>query len=641
MGAMQVLHVALHSDAPTPLTPAQAWDLTARLSPRPTVRAAQVDHAGRAQNSYPVMVPTAHPAPDRPWAVNLADTNGLFHLLGLDFDAKGNPSAAARDADHAADELRAVGLRPVVCASGPGGGRHVWAALATPVDAGTMRQLAVTLRVTWRTLDITQLTNAATGCLRPPGSPHRNGGASTVLHGDLAELLTPRGGPANIDALAERLAPPAPEIPAMSVPAEQREHSPLPHDPAGLPHLAGARRPLSTAGHAALTSPLAPGADASAVLWSVMLHAAASRWRYEDLRRHSGAPGLEHARTQPNGAGGRTPRTARATEGILRGQWRKAVDHVSNRSGRGHDPTYAPRCETVVAAVEAVQRRADASPGRWGTGHGPTTRRTLDALCVLALTGVTVDVDADTRRLAQLAGIGRTTVATALHRLADEGWIVRTRAAAGRHGASWSITPEVAVHRDVVNTRSQAVPPRGSAVGPAARNSLLTLLSARLADSAHDAFTPHALGAAAGNLWAHTSTTPRGTADLARSSGIDPADAERQVHQLAAAGLLQATQTGWTRPPQDLRESVAHLHGTHGTLALRAAAYEVERIVWAWWCSEVEWLRARGHDRRSRPALHTTPLPGLAEILTAAPRYPRTATGRGDHDLARDVVVSA
>lgn len=117
------------------------------------------------------------------------------------------------------------------------------------------------------------------------------------------------------------------------------------------------------------------------------------------------------------------------------------------------------------------------------------------------------------------------------------------------------------------------------------------------------------LGAAAGNLWARTSVLPRTTADLARSAGLVPADVERQVLQLASAGLLEATQAGWTRPPHDGREAVANLRGTHGTLAVRAVAYEIERIVWAWWCSEVEWLRTRGHDRRSRPPLQASKEP--------------------------------
>ena len=71
----------------------------------------------------------------------------------------------------------------------------------------------------------------------------------------------------------------------------------------------------------------------------------------------------------------------------------------------------------------------------------PTDRRVLDVLCTLALQGLSVDVEADTRRVALLAGVGRETARTGLIRLSRDGWIALFQAAAGPHGARWSISP--------------------------------------------------------------------------------------------------------------------------------------------------------------------------------------------------------
>ena len=168
-------------------TPRACLDLTAAMSPRPFVRVADVLADGSIANSYSCTSPLDGIDPAVPWAVLLADTAGCFRLLAFDFDAKPPQAvgAAAAHEQECSELLTRHDIPHVVCASGPGGGRHVWIALAEHAPAETVRELASLAAAAWPSLDVTPLMNPATGCVRPPGAPHRNGGRSTVLTGDV------------------------------------------------------------------------------------------------------------------------------------------------------------------------------------------------------------------------------------------------------------------------------------------------------------------------------------------------------------------------------------------------------------------------------------------------------------------------
>ena len=109
--------------------------------------------------------------------------------------------------------------------------------------------------------------------------------------------------------------------------------------------------------------------------------------------------------------------------------------------------------------MRELQTRADASAGRWTRGGGPADRRILDVLCLITLQALSAAVEADTRRLALLAGVGRETARTALLRLSDDGWIAHVRAADGPHGAHWTIDPAQVIpnpQSDVGHKRTRA-----------------------------------------------------------------------------------------------------------------------------------------------------------------------------------------
>ncbi|VXB04811.1 hypothetical protein [Plantibacter sp. T3] len=628
---------------------AESWTLTGALSPRPTVRVAAVDAYGDVLNTYTGWQRITGTEPARPWAVYLAGRDGLFRLLCFDLDAKtpGAAAAAARDADVLAGLLVDVGLQPVVCASGPSGGRHVWAALAEGVDERAAAELARFAKHVCPTLDTSQLNNAATGCVRPPGAPHRAGGHSTVLSGELRTLTEPTGTVAQVRALTQRLA----RLVDDAEPAHTIDpHKPLPLDDHSRLFLPGPRRELAAVSAAALREDAAHG-DASAILWRVLIGAVAARWRHADVAALvDTAPGLEHVRSYRDGGTRRTRGRTDAAR-VLRRQWDKAVKFVATTDRQiGDDPTFDRRAGAIAAHVRELQARADASAGRWTRGGGPADRRILDVLCLITLQALSAAVEADTRRLALLAGVGRETARTALLRLSDDGWIAHVRAADGPHGAHWTIDPAQVIpnsQSDVGHKRTRApqgpgpqdqLPPMTT--GAAERTSLLATLTDRTTAAAHDLFTlgRPALGHHAGNTYARTSSEPQTLDDLSRATGASFTRTALTLDRLTSAGVLVRTAQGWRRTAVDRRRAAAVRAGVDGSLAQRAERYSIERELWAWWRAEDTWMRApRRTSSKRRPGrgqLALVPEDGT----NAYGPHPRRGDGRLDWREARRVV---
>lgn len=615
-----------------------AWALTAELSPRPRVRVAVEDVEGTTLNVYSSTAAITGPAPEGPWAVMLADRDGRFHLIAFDLDAKAGSAAAAEDARTISEYLTRFGIEHVVCESGPTGGRHVWIALAEPADAQLVKDLGISFARACPSLDRTPISNPSTGSVRPPGAPHRLGGHSRVLSGDVAALTTPTTTPAQLVQLASQLNT---DYPVDSSAVARPEAGPLPVDETGQVYLPGPRRPLPAGSAEALHQDVTRDTDASAVLWRVLIGAAAARWRYADVAALlSTAPGLEHARTErrSKGSAQRRPRPvhgSHSSQGVLRAQWTRAVRRVATTPRQvGEDPTFEPRAQAIAEHVDQVQTRADASVGRWTRGGGPSDRRILDTLCLLALQAVSASVEADTRRLAVLAGVGRETARTALLRLAESGWITRTRGADGPNGAHWTIDPQNAIHSNLDTARSQAgARPAGAAA--AHRDLLITTLTTRLQQARHDVFTcTRAVGLHAGNTYARLSL-PLTLEDVALATAQTMLSAQRTLHRLASCGLVRLTRAGWTSTHPDERDRVAVQLGVDGRLAARADAYTVERVHWGWWQAEVLRLSSPGKNGNKRPARHEQQAFVLGRAWDRYPAYPRTADGRPDHEAAR------
>lgn len=601
---------------------------------------AAIDAYGDVVNRYTGHQLVDGDEPTRPWAVYLAGTDRRFRLLGFDLDAKtpGAAAAAARDADVIAGLLTDAGIEHVVCESGPSHGRHVWAALAESVDGETIATLARLTRHLCPTLDTSPLSNPDTGCVRPPGAPHRDGGRSTVLRGELSTLTAPSTTADQVRAVVEALA----KLVDDAEPAGRIDPKrPIPLDDHGRLYLPGPRRELTAGSAAALREDAASG-DASAVLWRILVGAAAARWRHADIAALvDQAPGLEHVRTERDRAQ-RRPRGRVSAARLLRRQWDKAVRFVATTSRQmGDDPTFDGRADAIATHVLELQARADVAAGRWTHGGGPADRRVLDVLCILALQALSASVEADTRRLALLAGVGRETARTALLRLASDGWIAHARAADGPHGAHWTIDPQAVIPSFPGTGRSQA-DPRPVGAGAAERSTLLASLSTRTADAAHDLFTlGPGLGFHAGNVYARTTREPLPADAIARTTGCTVDEARRVLDRLTHAGVLVLVRDGWHRRAADNRRAAAVQLDVDGRLQARAARYAVERELWAWWQAEETWMRA---PRRTHPTRRPGPgqLALLPELGTNAyGAHPRTADGRADYRTARALLTGA
>lgn len=607
------------------------------MSPRPSVRVAVADATGAVLNQYGSHSRLNAAAPTLPWAVYLAGADHRYRLLAFDLDAKTPDGArlAAGDADTIAGFLRNVGLSPVVCASGPSGGRHVWAALSDSVDAGTVGTLARLTRHLCPSLDLAPLTNPATGCVRPPGTPHRAGGESTILTGDLNDLLSPTGTAAQVTRLVEQLAA---HVGACEPVGPLDAGRPLPLDEHGHPYLPGPRRGLPAASAQALQEDAASG-NASAVLWRILIGAASARWHHADVAALVNRPGMEHIRTERVSTGtasNRIPHTRQQSAAILARQWAKAVTHVATTPRQiGEDPTFDGRADAIAAHVREIQNRAASAVGRWSHGRGPADRRVLDVLSVLALQALTPDLEADIRRIGLLAGIGRETARTALLRLAADGWISKHRDAEGSRGAHWRLHPYGTIHSSKSSGRSQA-DPRPAGAGSAERLTLLAEVTNRLRACAHDVFTlGPGLGHTAGNLYARTTRASRSLWDLARDVGATVTQTSRLLDRLADHGLVLHSPSGWSRPARDPRPAAARRLGVDGRLAERAARYSLERELWAWWQAEQAWMQAPRRaavGRRAGPG-QLTLTPELGTNAYGA--HPRRINGAADYQQAR------
>jgi len=622
--------------------PIDAWRLTQQISPRRTVRAADTMVSGEILNTYSRVHPIDGVVPRVPWAVHLTDAERQFRLLLVDFDAKDQPTAAARDCAALTTILRGLQISHVECASSGSslaGGRHVWIALAEPVEPAAVAQLARQLQQTFDSCDPTPLLNSATGAGRPPGAPHRRGRASRILRGDVDTLTNPTTTARDLVALRGRLRTAAADADA-SAPASERRA--LLGDGAAL-RLGGARRPLSAAIRSLLDTE--PAHDASRAQWAILCGAARAGWTLEEVSLELlGRPGLEHARTRRQSSGVRLPRPehgSNATPAALSRMWAKVVEFVATHQASGEDPTFNARAEAIAHVVVDLLRRADVSPGRWASTAGVVDRLVLDQVASLALDAVRPEVEASIRTVAERIGVDRETTRCALNRLVEEGWLIRTKATSGRRAAFYSIDPQDVFPRLQQDFLSQADAPPS----PQPRRRLQRILHERLARVRSDVFAPRCgLGRAQGLVYARLHEAPS-VESMTQLLGWGEAEVTDKFERLADHGLVRRRADGdWVRrelsPPAAATLSASL--GSLGYLDRMKAQHVVEREMWAWWCAELEWMRAPRAQRARRGArragvLQVALIPDRHDNVYGA--HPRRA-GRADFAAARRVVLS-
>ncbi len=626
------------------------WELTRALSPRETVRLAlAADLDGGWSNFYGAVAEIEGPQPAGPWAMYLADLTG-YRFLCFDLDAgRGN---AAYDAGRLSLWLDELNIAHLIAVSGPSGGRHVWIALDEAVDPQLIREIAELAGSLLPSLDKSPLTNPATGCVRPPGAPHRAGGHSQIERGATATLTRPATTVDDLALLRAFLSEAGGAEPAPPVSIVRG----MARDESGHPYLTGRRREPSARIRAMLDAP--PEADTSITQAAVLAGLARARWRFSEvLTLLAHCPALEHARTRP-GRQGRVP-VARATAAKrLAADWQRTVYYVASHpiAGDGQDTDFQERAAAITAAVRAVEEQAAATPGLWGL-DGPSRavrarrgryshRAVLRAVCLYLVQAARDTVEVDVRRLAQDTGYGREACRLALIALStprdaddpESAWLVLVDGAEGVHGATYRLSDRFSTSPEDPKW-SQAVTRPGPTPGSDSRTWWLNELTAALTALAHDTFSaPGSLGRTAGRSYAALSpAVGRSLTDVATSSGLNIRQARRMLRRLVAHGLAVRTKEGWRRPAEDRRDTAATELGVDGCLAERLARYAVERGTWAWWQAELTWMRRRGKRRRGRRSptgvvmFDTNDRPDY-------PKYPRRRGGGFDHVTARALI---
>jgi hypothetical protein len=375
---------------------------------------------------------------------------------------------------------------------------------------------------------------------------------------------------------------------------------------------------------------------------------------------------------------------------LLERQWARAVTTVaSSPAATGEDDEeFAARLQDVLEDVTQVQSRADACPGRWARPGGPADRRVLDHVCLMALAGVSTEVDLDIRSVALATGIGRETARTALRRLTIDSWLSQISPSVGPLAATWGLNrgpsgqgngpvqgPEDVQEPLVINPhpplstgaldmpRSHVVPPPGGGWDPpdnpprsatqllSDRAAWSARLSYRLSAQVHDVFvgTARGLGHHAASVFAALEAGGDAEGGWMSHSDLAARTGRRSeklvgllrllaAHRLARTGPALPGQVGpaWCAGSRRHRASAARSRGVDGVLAARARAVAVDRAVWAWWLAELDWMhtparqrpeRAR-RGRRAGPGQLALPLPGAVTARHRYGPYPRHP-GRG------------
>jgi DNA-binding IscR family transcriptional regulator len=582
-------------------------------------------------NQYPTIRQIGPEAPSTPWCMHLAGADGLFRFVAFDLDGK-TPEAIERAADEAdvlTNALAEVGIPFVVCRSSAAGGYHVWIAVRGGATVDVMKALTAAAGAVLTSLDHGMLHNPATGACRPPGAPHRDGSASTIIRGRVDALTNPTATADDLVALTAALRTRRPAL---------RPENSTPSGPVDATHTT--HRRLTTAGSQHMAT-IDGGSNPSWTAWMCLLAAANAGWTFGDVEHAARtAPGMEHYRTKNTGRGTRRRRSPEEAARRLERQWAKAQAAAATYRAL---PAEGPAVDltdlaAIVDTADELLTSFRVNPGRWNSSEPAAHERgVLTALIHLTLHTGKRRIAASIRTLALLAGMGRTTAADALTRLAAAGYVTRTAAADGTNAAEWRLRDAVSTTQHQV--RSQPFKnPRPRAALFDRRTELVHQIEDDLHDVAHDLFTRAGLGYQAGRVYASLRTAgPTTLAAAADRLGVRTGRLTTILSRLRKHRLIVRVGDAWRLHARDLRSSAARTLGVAGALAARAALYELERTVWTWWQAEVEQRHTAPRRRTRRPHVTARTLTFTDEPTGERqwPRYPRDADRRGDHREAR------
>ena len=469
-----------------------AWDAWHRAIAART-DAMRVDTA--LCNDYDTEIPWPDDEPAVPHAVYLADDR-FYSTLALDFDGQG----AQSDADQAVDLIGACGFSPVLVDSGTG--RHVLVALNPPVDADLIRQIVDELCQEWTTLDKTPMVNASTGCLRPPGSPHRSGGRSRVLQGDLDAFLLDSA-PGAFDSLATVLG----------------LRSRLDHDEVRFLRLLVRGDPMN---EYQSRSELQQALAYFAVL------AGWSEQRYISELLDEANKGGVRAQSLPR----------RRAVADLERSYRKAIRRI-------HRPVDLASLDRQLYGFLTHAQTQD-----WAGVAGATDLAVVEVFVAVAQKLGKTEFRVSNRDIAEEAKINKETANRAVHRLIDRGLIRRTAAHQKRKSATYQLVlPPLPWGNETLGPNPYSHKTQGGCE-----------MTVRV-ESPHDVFRWGVLGHTARLIYeALEINEERSTAAITDSVGCHSKTTSRRLKEMEGLGLAEQNGEGrWKRGQRDLDEVAEEL----------------------------------------------------------------------------------
>ncbi|WP_193614318.1 MarR family transcriptional regulator [Nocardioides lijunqiniae] len=528
--------------------------------------------------------PVTNRLPNQPAALLVYDSAGCAPVLCVDLDAsRGGPEAVTRDHQALTALLTKVGAR-WFSDSSPNGGRHIYIPLTEPAPFHEARELTLALAARTPTLDPLPMLNLQAGCIRPPGARHRTGGHQ-ILDGSPSAAADALQRPTSLAAwqrlrheTAPVAAPGKPPAPAGAQGAAQP--SPGPEvDLERLDALRGITGPDSGFTQIARTGDWPPEKyrTASEARQGVIWAAVASGWSLGDVARRLSDgtwPGLAalYARYSP-----RHRHTALARD------WRRAVSFEKHRRERGNDNKRQKRVrQSTTSPHQSQAGGAAGGPARSITGNAanravrvwlaavdmlsknsdPAERAVLYALAEAAVLTGSLHVEHGNRSLAVATGLDQSTVGRILKRLrsepSDRLLIDLVRDAEGVRANTYTLVIP-ALLRPACEKKPWR---RGKihAVRPVFRE----------------------LGMVASFVYAglEQAREPVGGRELARSLGFGHAATYEALAVLAAWGLADRSNKGWSlgqASPTQLAERL----GIDDQVAQQISKYRAERH--AWW----------------------------------------------------------
>ncbi|SDT28978.1 hypothetical protein SAMN05428941_2350 [Streptomyces sp. 2114.2] len=301
----------------------------------------------------------------------------------------------------------------------------------------------------------------------------------------------------------------------------------------------------------------------------------------------------------------------------------KHAQNIALRSGQARALAYVRRvwdsaCATVHSTIEvgsrqhshedlaALRARIEVTP--WRGERGRTALRVLLAHLNFGETAGGRLHAASERQAAEEAGISRQTLRDAYETvLRPGGWLRRLRVGRGRDGSTWYLGngPGASTRASSSRQKTTQFPPdraleEWSTSETAAPADVDSTVIRRL--MAHDAFAHHGLGSSALLILGALHARPNQTvSELVITSSVSRATTYRALRRLAHHGLVLHIGEIWSLAPRALEgfgnshpeavtdqhivpahgwDLVAHLCGTAGTAASRAALHAAERVAY-------------------------------------------------------------